>query len=201
MQLLITASIAGFIVGVSSVKNWIYDNIWVFWLVLVASFAFLIVLTCAPDLMNKHPHNLILLFSFTTCEGMLVGMVAAGYNLNEVVLAAGITVGVTAGLTLFALQTKWDFTLLNGALFSCLIVLVLASFIFIVFPANGIVSVIFSSLGALLFSLYLVYDVQLIAGGRKYELGPDDYIPAALAVYLDIINLFLFILRLVGSRD
>lgn len=201
LQLFITASIGGFIVGVASIKNFIYENVWVFYLVMLASFAFLIVLTCVPDLKNKHPHNLILLFSFTACEGILIGAIAAAYNLNEVILAAAITVGVTVGLTLFALQTKWDFTMLSGTLFSCLLVLVLASFIFAVFPTNGIGSVIFSSLGALLFSVYLVYDVQLIVGGGKYELGPDDYVQAALSVYLDIINLFLFILRLVSSRD
>jgi len=201
LQLLLTALIGGFIVGISSLKNFMMENIWVFYLVMLASFGFLIVLTCVPDLMNKHPHNLILLFSFTACEGLLVGTVSATYNLNEVVMAAAITVCVTVGLTLFALQTKWDFTMLNGVLFSCLLVLVVMSFIFLIFPANGTVSTIFSALGALLFSVYLIYDVQLIAGGHKYELGPDDYIPAALCVYLDIINLFLFILRLVSSRD
>jgi len=201
LQLLLTTAIGGFIVGVSSVKNFIFDNVWVFYLVMLASFAFLIVLTCVPDLQNRHPHNLILLFSFTACEGMLVGTVAATYNLNEVVIAAAITVCVTVGLTLFALQTKLDFTMLNGVLFAALLVLVVMSFIFVVFPANNTVSTVFSALGALLFSVYLIYDVQLIAGGHKYELGPDDYVQAALSVYLDIINLFLFILRLVSSRD
>jgi len=49
--------------------------------------------------------------------------------------------------------------------------------------------------GAALFSLYIVYDVYLIAR----RLSPDEYIPAAISLYLDIINLFLHILRILAS--
>ena len=178
-----------------------FTNIWVFYLVMLASFVFLIVLVCTPDMKNRYPHNLILLFAFTACEGVLVGTVSATYDLNAVVLAAVITTGVTIGLTIFAFQTKIDFTLFSGVLFACLVALCLTSFILLIFPTNGTGSTIFAGLGALLFSAYLVYDVQMIAGGHKHELGLDDYIPAALAVYLDIINLFLFILRLLSNRN
>jgi hypothetical protein len=47
---------------------------------------------------------------------------------------------------------------------------------------------------------YLVVDTQLMLGGKhQYALSPEEYVFAALNLYLDIINLFLFILRLVGS--
>ena len=50
---------------------------------------------------------------------------------------------------------------------------------------------------------YLVFDTQLMMGGKhKYSISPEEYIFAALNLYLDIINLFLFILTIVqGSRD
>ena len=58
----------------------------------------------------------------------------------------------------------------------------------------------YGSLGALVFSLYIVYDTQLMMGGKhKYALSPEEYIFAALNLYLDIINLFLYILTLVGA--
>lgn len=98
------------------------------------------------------------------------------------------------------LQTKWDFTLLGGVLVSVLFAMIIASFIMIFLPKSRILNLVYSSIGAVLFSVYLVYDVQLIAGGRKYEFDVDDYIPAALAVYLDIINIFLFLLRILGDR-
>jgi len=50
---------------------------------------------------------------------------------------------------------------------------------------------------------YLVFDTQMMMGGKhKYALSPEEYIFAALNLYLDIINLFLFILSIIGlSRD
>jgi len=47
---------------------------------------------------------------------------------------------------------------------------------------------------------YLVVDTQLMVGGHhKYSLSPEEYIFAALNLYLDIINLFMFILSIVGA--
>ena len=59
-------------------------------------------------------------------------------------------------------------------------------------------NIIYSSLGAIIFSFYIVYDTQLIIGGKhkKYQYNQDEYIFAALNLYLDIINLFLYILDL-----
>ena len=64
-----------------------------------------------------------------------------------------------------------------------------------------VMNLVYASLGVLLFSGLLIYDTQLVVGGknRKYQLGPDDYIFGALSLYLDIINMFLFILTIVGN--
>ena len=60
----------------------------------------------------------------------------------------------------------------------------------------------YGSAGALVFSLYIVYDTQLMMGGkRKYALDPEEYIFAALNIYLDVINLFMYILMIVGGSS
>lgn len=68
---------------------------------------------------------------------------------------------------------------------------------------NNILTLVYASLGALLFSFYLVYDTQLMMGGKhKYSISPEEYIFAALNLYLDIINIFLYILTIIGAtRD
>ena len=59
---------------------------------------------------------------------------------------------------------------------------------------------IYASLGALIFCFYLIFDTQLMIGGKhKYSISPEEYIVAALNLYLDIINLFLYILMIVGG--
>lgn len=54
------------------------------------------------------------------------------------------------------------------------------------------------------FAFYIVYDTQLMLGswgGHKVEFSVDDYVFAAINLYLDLINLFQYILELIGTRD
>lgn len=68
------------------------------------------------------------------------------------------------------------------------------------FDCFRVAIIMYGSAGALIFSLYIVYDTQLMMGGNhKYSLSPEEYIFAALNLYLDIINLFLYILTIIGA--
>ena len=92
--------------------------------------------------------------------------------------------------------------MMGGMLF----VLVIVLFCFGIAAAiiqSKILSLVYASIGALIFSAYIVFDTQLMLGGKhKYSLSPEEYIFAALNLYLDIVNLFLFILTIVGAaRD
>jgi FtsH-binding integral membrane protein len=59
---------------------------------------------------------------------------------------------------------------------------------------------VYCGIGVLIFSIYLIYDTQMMMGGNhKYSISPEEYIFAAIAIYLDIINIFLYILRIVGA--
>ena len=98
----------------------------------------MIALVCCEGVRRKSPVNIIVLGIFTcnishrkvqielscyqcplpfaVCEGYMLGSVSAFYEPDAVIMAAGITAGVTIGLTLFAFQTKWDFTACGGKL-------------------------------------------------------------------------------------
>merc|ERR1719210_57044 len=67
-------------------------------------------MACCRDLVKHYPTNYLLLFAFTGFEGILVGFVSAAYTWQSVVLAAGITVVIFLGLTIFAWTTSTDFT-------------------------------------------------------------------------------------------
>ena len=60
---------------------------------------------------------------------------------------------------------------------------------------SAILYTVYAYCGALVFCLYIVYDTDMICN----RLGYDDYIPAAIELYLDLVNLFFFLLRLLGS--
>jgi hypothetical protein len=48
--------------------------------------------------------------------------------------------------------------------------------------------------------MYLVYDTQLLVGGKRYELSEEEYVFGALSIYIDVIQIFLFLLQLFGNR-
>jgi FtsH-binding integral membrane protein len=68
-----------------------------------------------------------------------------------------------------------------------------------IFWQDPIVQLIYSCLGAFLFSIYLIYDTQLIIGNHRYSYSLDDAYLATLKLYVDIIEIFLNILRACGS--
>jgi len=63
-------------------------------------------------------------------------------------------------------------------------------------PMNNL---LMSTFGALLFSAFIVHDTQLVVGGKRRELATSDYVLGAMTLYLDIVNLFLYLLRLFGE--
>lgn len=129
----------------------------------------------------------------------MMGVMSANFEVMEVLLAVGITAVVTLSLTIFAFQTKWDFTTMGGVLFVSVIVLMILGIFAIIFPSNTLV-LVYASLGALIFCIYLIYDIQLMMGGKhKYSISPEEYIFAALNLYVDIVNIFMYILMIIGA--
>jgi len=200
-QLLVTMAIMGFFF-IQPVRVYSTHNPWIFWVAFAASFACLIALSCFEGVRRNFPGNLICLGVFTVVEGIMLGSVVATFNVDEVMIALGITVILVFALTLFALQTKIDFTAMGGIL----MIAVLSLFLFGIFAAifqDRITNIVYASLGAFIFSCYIVFDTQLMLGGKhKYALDPEEYIFASLNLYLDVINLFLFILSIIqNSRN
>jgi len=199
-QLALTMGVMG-IFFIESVKTYTINNIWIFWVAFFLSIGFLIALTCCGDLRRKTPHNMILLVGFTLAEGLMLGVASSTYSADAVLMAVGITALVVLGLTIFAFQTKIDFTMCNGILFALLLCLMIFGIFCGIFRSD-IMNVVYASLGAVIFSIYIVVDTQMMMGGKhQYSIDPEEYIFATLNLYLDIINLFLMILSLVGRSD
>ncbi|XP_048487599.1 protein lifeguard 1 isoform X3 [Plutella xylostella] len=203
VQLLITMGFIALFLYHTPTKLWVARNPFMFWIAFIATFVCLISMACCSNVRRQSPTNFIFLGIFTVCQSFLLGISASMYSASEVMLAVGITAAVCFALTIFALQTKYDFTVMGGFLLCAVVVLMLFGIICIFIPSNRIVTLVYASLGALIFSLYLVYDTQLMMGGKhKYSISPEEYIFAALNLYLDIINIFLYILTIIGaSRD
>ncbi len=177
-----------------------------YWSGLIASFAALIMLVCCIEsLGRRYPHNYVLLSVFTMGQGFNLATYCVMMDAQIILVAAGMTAVITLMLSVFACQTKIDFTGAGAYLYAALNCLILFSFVIWFGWAPGGARNIYLLLGVLIFSMYLVYDTQLIVGGdhKSYQFDMDDYVLAALVIYLDIINLFILLLQLLngGRRD
>merc|ERR1719234_900811 len=183
-----------------SVKKYsaVHPELWI--LAMVIMIVSLITLACCEGVRRKTPHNFIFLGLFTLAEGFMLGTVTSTYDSNEVLMAVGVCAAVTLALTIFAFQTKIDFTAMGGVLIAVLMVFFLFGLIALFLPQSRTLKLVYASIGAIIFSLYIIYDTQLMVGGsHAYSLSPEEYVFAALNLYLDIINLFMYILQIIGN--
>lgn len=80
-------------------------------LAMAASFGIILALSFSESARHSHPTNLVLMALFTVAEGICVGAITSQYQMQAIVLAAAMTAVITVGLTLYALNTKKDFTM------------------------------------------------------------------------------------------
>jgi len=70
-----------------------------------------------------------------------------------------------------------------------------------IFTGSKIMYLVYSGLMALVFMVYLAIDVQMVIGGKKYEISPEDYIFAAIQLFLDVVYIFWMLLSLIGGSS
>ncbi len=145
---------------------------------------------------NKTPLNLVLLFAFTFMTGFTLAPTLAVFiakNMGYVIAEAfGLTAVAFIALTIFAMNTKRDFTTMGKMLFIALIIMIIAGIanIFLHLP---ILQLAIASVGAVVFSLFILYDTQNIIRGNV-----SSEIEAAVSLYLDFLNLFISLLQILG---
>ena len=169
----------------------------VHWGLMVAAMVISIVVSCAMicvrSLTRSVPINYICLLIFTIAETYMVAAIAATYSKDVVMMAACTTAGITIAITAYAMFTKADFTILGPLFF----VIGMAMFMFCIFSffiRYDTARMIWATIGVILYGLFLIFDTQLILGGKRYQIDIDDYILGAFILYTDIIMIFLYLL-------
>ncbi|MBF0439836.1 MAG: Bax inhibitor-1/YccA family protein [Magnetococcales bacterium] len=141
--------------------------------------------------------NAATLFLFTGISGLSVGPVIAHYigaGLSGVVgQAAFLTGAVFTGLSVYSMTTKRDLSMMHGMLFAGLIVIMVGGLINL-FVHSTALSFAMSAAGSVIFAGYILYETQQLKT-NPWATSPSV---AALSMYLNILNLFLSLLRLLG---
>ncbi|PPQ98710.1 hypothetical protein CVT24_003418 [Panaeolus cyanescens] len=191
-QIAATSLVGGLISQSPQAVFWVQTHVWAFYTTLIGT---VVVLGLLYWKRHAYPWNFGLLSLFTLMEAGTLGVAIAFYDNVIVLQALIITIGVFVGLTLFTFQSKYDFSGMGPFLFGGLIALVMTGFVAIFLPFNRTFDLIMAIGGTLIFSGYIVYDTYMI----NKRLSPDEFIMGAISLYLDFINLFLNILRLLND--
>lgn len=193
---LLAASVGAY-VGIFALASFFIQSQATFWILFIVEIGLLFALQWKK---RESPLNLILLFGFTFCSGLtltplLISVLALPTGAIIIAQAFALTTVAFGALSIFAMNTKKDFTTMGKALFIVLIVIVAASLLNI-FIKSDIISLAISSIAAILFSFYILYDTQNIIRGN-YETP----IEGAVALYLDFVNLFVSLLNILRSLN
>ncbi|KAI3915279.1 hypothetical protein MKX01_035538 [Papaver californicum] len=200
IQLLLTAAVSSVVVFVPAVSHFIlysHAGLSLYIAILITPLIVLCLLACFHQ---RHPVNFILLGIFTVAVSMSVGLSCALTSGKIILEAAVLTAVVVVSLTMYtfwAAKKGYDFNFLGPFLFASLIVLIVFAIIQIFFPLGRIGTMIYEGVGAIIFCGYIVYDTDNLIKRYSY----DEYIWASVNLYLDIINLFLHLLRLLKAAD
>ncbi|KAL6456021.1 hypothetical protein MHYP_G00358720 [Metynnis hypsauchen] len=203
-QLLVTVAIVAVFTFVDPVRNFVVRNPAVYWASYAVYFVTHIMLVCCKGPRRRFPWNLLLLAIFTLAMSYMTGTISSYYNTKAVFLALGITVVVCIAVTVFCFQTKVDFTKCGGLF--CVLGLVvfvtgIITAIVLSFKYIPWLHMVYAAIGAVVFTLFLAYHTQLLIGNRKHSISPEEYVFAALSIYVDIIQIFLFLLQIIGASQ
>ena len=148
---------------------------------------------------TEFPKNIILTLIFTFIEGIFIApfLALAESRAPGVISQAGILTLSTFGvLTLYAVVSKRDFSAW-GSFFIVGLWVLIATSIMNFFFQSTVASLWIAGATVLVFSGLLVFDTWRLLRTNQY--GADDYVPAAVNIYLDLLNIFLAIVRLLGG--
>ncbi len=154
-------------------------------------------LIAAQGARTRFPFNVTMVLLFAFAMGVMIGPTISFYGKMDsglVTQAAGITVGAFGILTLYAFVSRRDFSAW-GSFFVVGLWVLIATSLLNMFFGNASSSLWLAGGTVLIFSGLLVFDTWRL----RNVYGPEDYVVAAVAIYLDLLNMFLAILRILGG--
>ncbi|MCJ8731834.1 hypothetical protein PDJAM_G00203850 [Pangasius djambal] len=204
VQLTVTFSVVALFTFCEPVQQFIQYNRILYLASYMTFMGTYLVLVCSKSARRRYPTNMILLGIFTLAMSYMAGMLASFHNTKVVMLCVGITALVCFCITIFCFQSKVDFTSRHGLLFSLMMVLMFTGLLILSTAPFGYIpwlQTAFAGLGALVFTLFLAFDMQLLMGDGRYSLSPEEHVFGALCLYMDIVYIYIFLLQLFWSRE
>ena len=194
-QLSVSVIGTGYVLSSEDAQEWMKDHIYLHFVAIVVGIALLCAIHCCKNNARIVPRNYILLGLFTICWSYMVAGFAGQFEPEIVFMAAALTFAMFIGLTLFACFCKMRMTVLWGIAAAGTIAVWPMIIFFWIFPSKAFYNVLCFFI-VILTSIYIIFDTKLIMG----YLSVDEYIIGALILYVDIVQLFIYLLSLLGNN-
>lgn len=201
--LVMTGWVAWMIGKNESFIRYMFDNRWLFYALFIAQLVVVVRLSGWVQSMSAHTATVLFLV-YSALTGFTLSMIFMLYTASSIASTFFVTAGMFGTMSFYGYVTKRDLTKMGSLMFMALIGLILASVVNI-FWANPILYWITTYAGVIIFVGLTAYDTQRIknmsglglAGSEEEQKGA---VLGALTLYLDFINMFIYMLRIMGRR-
>ena len=204
LALVVSGLTAYYVAGSEQLLMAIFSNQITFWALAIAELGLVIGLTAAFNKLS-FPAAAIMFLIYSILNGVPLSAIFVVYTMSSIATTFFVTAGTFGAMAFIGYTTKKDLTKIGGILLMALIGLIIASIVNI-FLKNSMMDLVISAIGVLIFVGLTAYDAQKIKN-MMYEYGSEvnDFtqklaVLGALSLYLDFINLFLYLLRFLGKQ-
>ena len=204
LALVVSGLTAYYVAGSEQMLMAIFGNQITFWVLAIAEFGLVIGLTAAIKKLS-FPTAAIMFLLFSILNGVTLSAIFVVYTMSSIATTFFVTAGTFAAMAFIGYTTKKDLTKIGGILLMALIGLIIASVVNI-FLKNSMMDIVISAIGVLIFVGLTAYDAQKIkemmldCGTEVNDFTQKLAVFGALSLYLDFINLFLYLLRFLGKQ-
>ena len=204
LALVITGATAYGVATSPGILTALYSNQLLFWGLFIAELGLVFGISGAINRLSLTTATLMFIL-YSVINGALLSSIFVIYTMSSIASVFFITAGTFAVMALIGYTTKTDLTSMGKILFMALIGIIIATVVNIFLKSSGL-EMIVSYLGVLIFVGLTAYDSQKIK--RMLQMAPDASEGAqklallgALTLYLDFVNLFIYLLRIFGRRE
>lgn len=202
--LTVTGLVAYFLSESLTFWEMLYTNPSLIWITIIAQFGLVIWLSARLQKMTMTAATLLFIL-YSALMGVTMSSIFMVYTTESIAATFFVTAGTFLAMSVIGMVTRMDLSRLGSILLMALIGLIIATIVNI-FVASDTLYWIISYAGVLIFVGLTAFDTQKIKSmiteyGAADEMGYKLALFGALTLYLDFVNLFLYLLRLLGNRD
>jgi len=204
LALVITGMTAYGVASSPGILQMMFSNTAVFWVLAIAEIALVVGVSAAINRLSLATATLMFII-YSVINGALLSPIFLVYTASSISTVFFITAGTFASMAVVGYTTKTDLSSMGKYLLMALIGMIIATIVNVFIKSEGM-TLILSYIGVLVFVGLTAYDSQkikqmLLQAPDASEASQKLALLGALSLYLDFINLFIYLLRIFGKRD